>query len=86
MGQDLGLFWMYFDLVIGVLVPWLSVLNPLVTMIFVERYRKYLSGLSCFGRLTRVGASGGGMMPHPASDDVVRTLRTNTVGTGRGAA
>ena len=35
----------YFGLTITACIPWVSVINPLVVILFVERYRKYMARL-----------------------------------------
>ena len=61
--HQLDAFWPNYSLVVAAFVPWLSVANPLVTILFVERYRRFLVGL--FQRnLARVaGTSSNRMMP-----------------------
>ena len=53
LGHDLGNFWTYEAMVVVACVPWLSVTNPLVTILFVERYRQFVGGM-LRGHLNRV--------------------------------
>ena len=49
-------FWEYYFMVVAAFVPWLSVANPLVTILFVERYRRFVAGLF-HGNLARIGVA-----------------------------
>ena len=56
MWNQLDAFWAHYGLVAAALVPWLSVANPLVTILFVERYRRFMVGL-LQGHLARIGVA-----------------------------
>ena len=52
--HNLDSFWQYNGLISTVFGPWLSVANPLVTILFVERYRRFM-GEILHGILMRIG-------------------------------
>jgi len=54
--HHLDSFWPYYSLVVAAFVPWLSVANPLVTIVFVERYRRFMASL-LQGNLARIGVA-----------------------------
>ena len=49
-------FWRFYFLVVAAFVPWLSVASPLVTILFVERYRRFIVELFR-GSLARIGVA-----------------------------
>ena len=69
--HHLDSFWPYYGLVVAAFVPWLSVINPLVTLVFVERYRNHLAGL--FGRIRKIARVG------PAGDQQQQQLPMTTM-------
>ena len=55
LGFEFSAFWTDYFLVIAAFVPWLSVVNPLITILYVERYRQFVakrfrSSIFLFGR------------------------------------
>ena len=44
-GLNMGTFLDYNGLIGAAVLPWMSVANPLVTILFVERYRKFMRKL-----------------------------------------
>ena len=48
--------WKYYSLMVAAFVPWLSVASPLVTILFVERYRRFMTDI-LQGNLARIGVA-----------------------------
>ena len=63
LGHEHGDAWKAYFLVAAAFVPWLSVADPLVTILFIERYRNYVIGHLILRR--GGGGEGGGARVGP---------------------
>ena len=71
-------FWTYYAMVIAGVVPWLSVLSPLVSILFIERYRTFVAGLF-WRNLNRVGVVNTSNQMVPPAETGIRTPPYNNI-------